>query len=166
LIKETLRPTTFLTVNFGAYKPEMAIDFAYDQRTDLALFTLTGPFDLEEWLQSAEAGRFTPAFFEIVDMRRCDLNAMRAMDLFNFTRYLQSAAEAGRLIPGKTVILVAEEGPLIYNPAHRVFHSFFIFAQENKLPRDYKLFSDVNEALDWFDSRQIIDRHALNLKIN
>jgi hypothetical protein len=144
----------------------MAIDFAYDQKTDLAFFTLTGPFDLEEWLQSAETGRFTPAFFEIVDMRRCDLNAMRAMDLFNFTRYLQSAAEAGRLIPGKTVILVAEEGPLIYTPAHRVFHSFFIFAQENKLPRDYKLFSDVNEALDWFDSRQIIDRHALNLKIN
>jgi hypothetical protein len=144
----------------------MAIDFTYDQTTDLALFTLAGAFDLEEWLQSAETGRFTPAFFEIVDMRRCDLNAMRAMDLFNFTRYLQSAAEAGRLIPGKTVILVAEEGPLIYNPAHRVFHSFFIFAQENKLPRDYKLFSDVNEALDWFDSRQIIDRHALNLKIN
>jgi hypothetical protein len=144
----------------------MPIDFAYDQKADLALFTLTGPFDLEEWLQSAETGRFTPAFFEIVDMRRCDLNAMRSMDLFNFTRYLQSAAEAGRLIPGKTVILVAEEGPLIYTPAHRVFHSFFIFAQENKLPRDYKLFSDVNEALDWFDSRQIIDRHALNLKIN
>jgi hypothetical protein len=31
----------------------MPIDFAYDQKTDLALFTLTGPFDLEEWLQSA-----------------------------------------------------------------------------------------------------------------
>jgi hypothetical protein len=30
LIEETLRPKTFLTVNFGAYKPEMAIDFAYD----------------------------------------------------------------------------------------------------------------------------------------
>ncbi len=59
----------------------MAIDFSYDQRTDLALFTLAGPFDLEEWLQSAETGRFTPAFFEIVDMRRCDLNAMRSMDL-------------------------------------------------------------------------------------
>lgn len=144
----------------------MAIDFAYDQRTDLALFTLTGPFDLEEWLQSAETGRFTPAFFEIVDMRRCDLNAMRAMDLFNFTRYLQSAAEAGRLIPGKTVILVAEEGPLVYNPAHRVFHNFFIFAQENKLPRDFKLFSDVNKALGWFGSRQIIESHALTLKIN
>jgi hypothetical protein len=106
----------------------MAIDFAYDQRTDLALFTLTGPFDLEEWLQSAENGRFTPAFFEIVDMRRCDLKAMRSMDLFKLTRYLhQSTIEAGRLIPGKTVILAAEEEPLIYNPAHRVFHSFFIF---------------------------------------
>ena len=144
----------------------MAIDFAYDQRTDLALFTLTGPFDLAEWLPSAETGRFTPAFFEIVDMRRCDLNAMRSMDLFKFTRYLQTAVEAGRLIPGKTVILVAEEGPLIYNPAHRVFHSFFIFAQENKLPRDYKLFTDVNKALDWFGSRQIIDRHARTLGIN
>ncbi|MBC2736375.1 MAG: hypothetical protein HF981_18595 [Desulfobacteraceae bacterium] len=145
----------------------MAIYFAYDQRADLALFTLTGPFDLEEWLQSAETGRFTPAFFEIVDMRRCDLNAMRAMDLFKFSRYLhQSAREAGRLIPGKTVILVAEEGPLIYTPAHRVFHSFFIFAQENKLPRDYKLFTDVNKALGWFGSRQIIDRHARTLKRN
>jgi hypothetical protein len=144
----------------------MTIDFAYDQRTDLALFTLTGPFDLEEWLQSAETGRFTPAFFEIVDMRRCDLNAMRSMDLFKFTRYLQSAVEAGRLIPGKTVILVAEEGPLIYNPAHRVFHSFFIFAQENKLPRDYKLFTDVDKALGWFGGRQIVDRHARTLEIN
>ena len=144
----------------------MAINFAYDQKTDLALFSLTGPFDLEEWLQSAETGRFTPAFFEIVDMRRCNLNAMRSMDLFKFTRYLQSAIAAGRLIPGKTVILVAEEGPLIYNPAHRVFHNFFIFAQESKLPRDYKLFTDVNEAHGWFGSRQIIDRHALTLKAN
>ena len=143
----------------------MAINFAYDQKTDLALFSLTGPFDLEEWLQSAEAGRFTPAFFEIVDMRRCDLNAMRAMDLFKFTRYLQSAVEAGRLIPGKTVILVAEEGTLIYTPAHRVFHNFFIFARENNLPRAYKLFASVREALAWLEMPPLPHplAHALGL---
>ncbi len=143
----------------------MAIDFTYDQTVDLAFFRLTGPFDLEEWLRSAETGRFTPALYEIVDMRRCNLNAMRSMDLFNFTRYLQSAREIGRLIPGKTAILAAAEGPLIYNPAHRVFHSFFIFAQENKLPRDYKLFASVREALAWLETPPLPQplAHALGI---
>ena len=143
----------------------MAIDFTYDRTVDLALFTLTGPFDLEEWLRSAKTDRFTPALLEIVDMRRCNLNAMRSMDLFKFTRYLQSAIAAGRLIPGKTAILAGEEGPLIYNPAYRVFHNFFIFARENNLPRAYKLFASVREALAWLEMPPLPHplAHALGL---
>ena len=118
----------------------MAIDFAYDQRTDLALFTLTGPFDLEEWLQSAEAGGLRRPFLKSSICAAVTSMPCAPWICFKFTRYLhQSAIKARRLIPGKTGILVAEEGPLIYNPAHRIFHGFFIFAQENKLPRDYKL---------------------------
>lgn len=127
----------------------MAIDFAYDHTSNLALIKLTGPFDLDEWLRSAEAGRFHPAAFEIVDLRRCRLDALSSMDLFRFTRYLQVARKVGRLIPGKTAILARAEGRLIYTPVNRLFHSFAIFVQENKLPRDFNLFTSVKEALGW-----------------
>ena len=142
----------------------MAIDFVHDQDIDLAIFTLTGEFNLDEWLCSAKAGAFPPAFFEIFDLRRCNLNAMRSMDLARFTRYLRSAMDHGRLIPGKSAILASEDGPRRFNPAHRLFHSFSIFAEENKLPRDFKLFTTVKDALDWIDNRQITVKyiHALD----
>ena len=89
----------------------MAIDFVHDQDIDLAIFSLTGKFDLEEWLSAARAGAFPPAFIEIMDLRRCNLNAMRSMDLARFTRYLRSAMDRGRLIPGKTAILAIKDGP-------------------------------------------------------
>lgn len=141
----------------------MAIIFMHDQETDLAIFTLTGNFNLEEWLGTAATGQFTPAFYEIVDLRHCNLNAMRSMDLARFTRYLRSAMDRGRLIPGRTAIIANEDGPRRYNPAHRLFHSFSIFAEENKLPRDFQLFTAVKDALDWIDNRQISEKytHAL-----
>ena len=138
----------------------MAIDFMHDQDSDLAIFTLTGNFNLDEWLDSARADAFPPAFVEIMDLRRCNLNAMRSMDLARFTRYLRSAMDRGRLIPGKTAILATEDGPRRYNPAHRLFHSFSIFAEENKLPRDFKLFTAVKDALDWIGDRQISEKYA------
>lgn len=138
----------------------MAIDFVHDQDIDLAIFTLKGNFNLDEWLSSAKTGAFPPAFFEIFDLRRCNLNAIRSMDLARLTRYLRSAMDHGRLIPGKSAILASEDGPRRFNPAHRLFHSFSIFAEENKLPRDLKLFTTVKEALDWIDNRQITAKYA------
>ena len=143
----------------------MAIDFSYDQKTDLAYFTLTGSFDLEVWLRSAQTDRFTPATFEIVDMRRCNLNTLGSMDLYKFTRYLRTAVALGRLIAGKTAILVAAEGPLIYNPAHRVFHNFFILAREHELPRDYQLFTFPNEAFKWLSIPNLATEHVRALPI-
>jgi len=138
----------------------MAISFMHDQDIDMAIFTLTGNFNLDEWLSAAKAGAFPPAFFEIFDLRRCNLNAMRSMDLARFTRYLRSAMDHGRLIPGKTAILANEDGPRRYNPAHRLFHSFSIFAEENKLPRDFKLFTAVKEVLDWIGNREMAAKYA------
>lgn len=88
---------------------------------------------------------------------------MRSMDLARFTRYLRSAMDHGRLIPGKTAILVIEDGPPRYNPAYRLFYSFSIFAGENKLPRDFKLFTDVKNALDWIDNNQLSEKYAHTL---
>lgn len=141
----------------------MAIDVRHDQDLDLAIFTLTGDFSFDEWLSAARASAFPFVFIEIMDLRRCNLNAMRAMDLARFTRYLRSAMDRGWLIPGKTAILVIEEGPRRYSPAHRLFHSFSIFAEENKLPRDFQLFTAVKDALGWIDNRQISEKytHAL-----
>ena len=141
----------------------MAIEFVYDQETDLAIFTLTGNFNLEEWLNTAATGRFTPALIEIMDLRRCNLNTMRSMDLARLTRYLGSAMDRGRLIPGKTAILVMEDGPPRYNPAYRLFYSFSIFARENKLPREFKLFTSVKHALDWIDNQQLSEKYAHTL---
>jgi len=138
----------------------MAISFMHDQETDLAIFTLTGDFNLDEWLSAARAGAFPPASLEIMDLRRCNLNAMRSMDLARFTRYLRSAMDKGRLIPGKTAIVANEDGPRRYSSAHRLFHNFSIFAEENKLPRDFKLFTTVKDALDWIGNREIIAKHA------
>jgi hypothetical protein len=81
-------------------------------------------------------------------------------DLARFTRYLRSAMNRGRLIPGKTAVLDIEDGPRRCNPAHRLFHSFSIFAEENKLPRDFKLFTAVKDALDWIGDRQISEKYA------
>jgi len=142
----------------------MAIDFVHDQDIDLAIFTLTDKFNLDEWLSTAKAGAFTPAFFEIFDLRRCNLNAMRSMDLARFTRYLRSAMDYGRLIPGKSAILASDDGPRRFSPAHRLFHSFFIFAEENKLPRDFKLFTTAKDTLDWIGNRQITAKYAHALR--
>lgn len=141
----------------------MAIDFRHDRELDLAIFTLTGNFSFDEWLSAARACAFPFAFIEILDLRRCNLNAMRAMDLARVTRYLRSTVDRGRLIPGKTALLAIEDGPRRYSPAHRLFHSFSIFAEENKLPRDFKLFTSVKDALYWIGNHQISEKytHAL-----
>ena len=144
----------------------MAIYYRHDQETDLAIYTVTGRFKLDEWLQSARAGAFPSSAIEIMDIRRCDLNAMRSMDLARFTRYLRSAMDHGRLIPGKTAIIAREDGPSRYNPAHRLFYSFSIFARENKLPRDFKLFTVVEEALEWIGNRRIAEKHTHTLHRN
>lgn len=138
----------------------MAIFFLHDQETDLAIFTLTDKFNLDEWLRSAKAGAFPPAFIEVMDLRRCNLNAMRSMDLAKLTRCLRFAMDHGQLIQGKTAILATEDGPRRFSPAQRLFHSFLIFAKENKLPRDYKLFTTVKDALDWIGNRQITAKYA------
>lgn len=82
------------------------------------------------------------------------------MDLSNFTRYLRSAMDSGRMIPGKTAIVAAVDGPLRYNPVHRFFHNFSTFAVENELPRDFRLFPALSEALDWMGNPPICNRHA------
>jgi hypothetical protein len=56
-----------------------------------------------------------------------------------------------------------EDGPPRYNPAYRLFYNFSIFARENKLPRDFKLFTDVNDAFEWIDNRQLSEKYAHTL---
>ena len=130
------------------------------------MFTLTGNFSLEEWLEAAKKGTFVSAYLEIVDMRRCNLNAIRTMDLSKLTRHLRSARDAGRLIPGKTAILVSGDRPLFYSPAHRLFHSFSVFAKENALPREFKLFTSLGASLRWLDNPALADKHIQVLRID
>ena len=51
------------------------------QDMDLVIFSLTGNFNLNKLLDAAMAGTIFSASFEIVDLRRCNLNTMRSMDL-------------------------------------------------------------------------------------
>ena len=138
----------------------MTIEFSYDAETDLAIYILTGKITIEDWVEASQEGAFHPAFYAVVDLRCCDLGRIGSMGLHHLTRHLKSALAAGRMVPGKTAIITATDGPLIYHPTHRLFHTFANFVSEKNLPRQFKLFTSPQEALDWLGKQRIESRLA------
>jgi hypothetical protein len=141
----------------------MAIDFVHYHHTDLALHTWSGDFNLNALLSATRAYMLAPAEFEILDIRRLNLDSISSMDLFKLAEHLRSAYQSDRHVPGKTAIVYHEEIPLIYSSSQRLFHSFSIWAKEHKLPRNFALFPTMADAIAWLGSRKIHDLHAGNL---
>lgn len=138
----------------------MAIDFVHYHYTDLAIHTWTDNFNLKGLLRATRAYMLTPAEFEILDIRRLNLDSINSMDLFKLAEHLRSAYQSDRHVPGKTGIVYHADGPTIYSSSQRLFHSFSIWAKEHKLPRDFALFSCMADAVAWLGSRKINDEHA------
>lgn len=133
----------------------MAIDFVHYHDTDLAIHTWTDAFDLNAMLRATRAYLLTPAKFEVLDIRRLNLDTISSMDLFKLAEHLRAAYRSDRHIPGKTAIVYQEDGPPIYSSSQRLFHSFSIWAKEHRLPREFALFPSVDEAVAWLGSREI-----------
>jgi hypothetical protein len=138
----------------------MAIDFVHYHHTDLALHTWSGNFDLKALLSATRAYLLTPAQFEILDIRRLNLDSISSMDLFKLAEHLHTAYQADRHVPGKTAIVYHEEIPLIYSSSQRLFHSFSIWVKEHQLPRNFALFHSISDAIAWLGSRKIQDMHG------
>jgi len=141
----------------------MAIDFVHYHDTDLAIHTWTDNFNLKDLLRATRAYMVTPAEFEILDIRRLNLDSINSMDLFKLAEHLRSAYQTDRHVPGKTGIVYREDGPTIYNSSQRLFHSFSIWAKEHQLPRNFALFSSLADAIAWLGSRKITDEHLAAL---
>jgi hypothetical protein len=107
-----------------------------------------------------------PAEFEILDVRRLNLDSISAMDLFKLAEHLRTAYESDRHVPGKTAIVYNEDIPHIYSSSHRLFHSFSIWIKEHNLPRDFALFPSMADAIAWLGNRQIRDLHADDLELD
>ena len=131
----------------------MAIDFVHYHSTDLAIHTWSHDFSLDELLRATRAYMLSPAEFEILDIRRLNLDSVSSMDLFKLAEHLQAAYQSDRHVPGKTAIVYFEDGPAIYSSSHRLFHNFSIWAKEHELPRDFALFSAMAEAIAWLGHR-------------
>ena len=138
----------------------MAIDFVHYHHTDLAIHSWTEDFDLNALLRATRAYMLTPAEFEILDIRRLNLDSITSMDLFKLAEHLHSAYQSDRHVPGKTGIVYREDGPPIYSSSQRLFHSFSIWAKEHCLPRDFALFPCMTDAIAWLGNRKISDEHA------
>jgi len=138
----------------------MAIDFVHYHHTDLALHTWSGRFNLQDFLNATRAYLMAPAQYEILDIRRLDLDTINSMDLFKLADHLRAAYESDRHVPGKTAIVYQEDIPLIYSSSQRLFHSFSMWVKEHNLPRDFALFPSMTDAIPWLGSREISDRYA------
>ena len=138
----------------------MAIDFVHYHYADFAFHTWSGTFNLNDLQSAMRAYLQAPAQFEILDIRRLNLNSISSMDLFRLAEHLRSAYDADRHVPGKTAIVHQEKIPHIYSSSQRLFHSFSIWVKEHKLPRDFALFPSMADAVTWLDSRKIRDLHA------
>ena len=143
----------------------MAIDFVHYHHTDFALHTWSDTFNLNDLLSAMRAYLQAPAQFEILDIRRLNLNSISSMDLFRLAEHLRSAYDANRHVPGKTAIVHQEKIPHIYSSSQRLFHSFSIWVKEHKLPRDFALFPSMADAVNWLDNRKIYDLHADTLTL-
>jgi len=141
----------------------MAIDFVHYHYTDLAIHTWTDDFNLKDLLRATRAYMLTPAEFEIIDIRRLNMDSINSMDLFKLAEHLRFAYQSDRHVPGKTGIVYCEDGPTIYSSSQRLFHSFSIWAKEHKLPRDFALFSGMADAIAWLGNRRIKNEHAEDL---
>lgn len=137
----------------------MAIDFVHYHHTDLALHTWSGNFNLKDYLSATRAYLLAPAEYEILDIRRLNLDSISSMDLFKLAEHLCEAYESERHVPGKTAVVYQEDLPLIYSSSHRLFHSFSIWIKEHHLPRDFALFPSMADAITWLGSRKILDLH-------
>ena len=141
----------------------MAIDIVHYHYTDLAIHTWTDNFNLKELLRATRAYLLTPAQFEILDIRRLNLDSINSMDLFKLAEHLRSAYQSDRHVPGKTGIVYREDGLPIYSSSHRLFHSFSIWSKEHQLPRDFALFSSMADAIAWLENRKITDEQVAAL---
>jgi hypothetical protein len=141
----------------------MAIDFVHYHATDLAIHNWTDDFKLKELLRATRAYMLSPAAYEILDIRRLNLDSINSMDLFKLADHLRVAYQSERHVPGKTAIVCREDGPPIYSSSQRLFHSFSIWAKEHQLPRDFALFSTMADAVAWLGSKHIGDEHAERL---
>jgi len=144
----------------------MAIDFVHYHDTDLAIHSWTGNFSLNDLLRATRAYMLAPAEFEVLDIRRLNLDSIYSMDLFKLAEHLHFAYQSDRHIPGKTGIVFREDGPPIYSSTQRLFHSFSIWAKEHQLPRNFALFSSMTDAIAWLGNRRISDEHAEALAID
>lgn len=138
----------------------MAIDFVHYHHTDLAIHSWTDDFNLHDLLRATHAYMLTPAEFEILDIRRLNLDSINSMDLYKLAEHLHSAYQSDRHVPGKTGIVYREDGPPIYSSSQRLFHSFSIWVKEHRLQRDFALFSCMTDAIAWLGNRKISDKHA------
>jgi hypothetical protein len=138
----------------------MAIDFVHYRDTDLAIHTWTQNFSLKEFLQATRAYLLSPARYEILDIRRLNLDSIGSMDLFNLAEHLHTAYRAERHVPGKTAVVYHDEMPPPYSSSQRLFHNFSIWAKEHRLPRDFALFSSMAEAVSWLGDRRIQNAHG------
>ena len=138
----------------------MAIDFVHYHHTDLALHTWSGNFNLKEYTSATRAYLLAPAQFEILDVRRLNLDSLTSMDLFKLAERLRRAYESDRHVPGKTAIVYHEDIPPIYSSSQRLFHSFSIWVKEHNLPRDFALFPSMADAIAWLGNRKISETHT------
>jgi hypothetical protein len=143
----------------------MAIDFVHYHTTDLAIHTWTDDFKLEALLRATRAYMLSPAAYEILDIRRLNLDSINSMDLFKLADQLRAAYQSERHVPGKTAIVYREDVPPIYSSSQRLFHSFSIWAKEHQLPRDFALFPSMANAVAWLGSKNISDEHAARLML-
>ena len=143
----------------------MAIEFVHYRATDLAIHRWSDDFSLDELLRATRAYMLTPAEFEILDIRRLNLDSISSMDLFSLAEHLRRAYQSDRHIPGKTAIVYHEDVALLDSSSQRLFHSFSIWAKEHQMPRDFALFASMNEAIGWLGSRKIDEEYSDTLEI-
>ena len=142
----------------------MAIEFVHYHATDLAIHSWSENFSLDELLRATRAYMVSPAEFEVLDIRRLNLNSISSMDLFNLAEHLRGAYQSERHIPGKTAVVYHEDVDPMYSSSHRLFHSFSIWAKEHQIPRDFALFGSMDEAIGWLGSRTIQETYKESIK--
>ena len=133
----------------------MAIDFVHYHQIDLALHIWSGNFNLKDYISATRAYMLAPAAFEILDIRRLNLDSIGSMDLYKLASYLRSSYESDRHVPGKTAVVYHEDIPQIYCSSQRLFHNFSIWVREHKLPRAFSLFSSMADAIAWLGNSKI-----------
>jgi hypothetical protein len=133
----------------------MAIEFVHYPTTNLAIHTWSEDFSLDALLRASRAYLLAPARFEILDIRRLNLDAIGAQDLFELAEHLRRAYHSDRHVPGQTAIVRPADGALVSSRSQRLLHNFSIWAKELQLPRDFALFSTMADAVAWLGSHTI-----------